>query len=94
MKESYSTASLAYSAQSALGRGLGRIANKIAAQTGIEKVLISGGVSLNSIIVSKLAIELEKSNLQFLTNEKISPGDGGISVGQVYLLALKKLGYY
>ena len=94
MKESYSTASLAYSAQSALGKGLGRIANKIAAQNGIEKVLISGGVSLNNIIVSKLAIELERFNLQFLTNEKISPGDGGISVGQVYLLALKRLGYY
>ncbi len=76
-----------------MGKALGHICNEVSEKTGIEKILISGGVSLNGIIINELVNNLDSKN-KFFTNEKVSPGDGGISTGQVYLLALKKLGFY
>jgi len=54
---------------------------------------LSGGVTFNSIIVDEIYKSINPKKEHFLTNEKISPGDGGISVGQVYLKALEEKGY-
>jgi hydrogenase maturation protein HypF len=87
-KKNYSASQISYATQKALGHGLGRIANEIKEETNISKVLISGGVSLNSIIINEIAKTTKIQNSKVFTNEKVSPGDGGISVGQLYLLAL------
>ena len=55
--------------------------------------MISGGVCLNDIIIDEIYKEMEKLNCNFFTNTKVSPGDGGVSIGQAYLLALNKLGF-
>jgi len=93
IQNNYTSAQLGFAVQESLGKAFGELCNDISEKTGIEKILISGGVSLNSIIINKLVNELNLQN-SFFTNEKVSPGDGGISVGQVYLLALKKLGFF
>jgi hydrogenase maturation protein HypF len=93
IQNSYSSAQIGYAVQESLGNALGLICNEISQKTGIQKILISGGVSLNSIIINELVKNLDSKNI-FFTNEKVSPGDGGISTGQVYLLALKKLGFF
>ncbi|NPD88020.1 MAG: carbamoyltransferase HypF [Asgard group archaeon] len=87
-KKNYSVSQISYATQQALGQSLGGIANEIKEETGISKVLVSGGVSLNSIIIDEIAKTINTRNNKIYTNEKVSPGDGGISVGQVYLLAL------
>ncbi|MHA1952809.1 MAG: carbamoyltransferase HypF [Candidatus Heimdallarchaeaceae archaeon] len=87
-KKNYSASQISYAAQQALGQSLGHIANEIKEETNISKVLVSGGVSLNGIIIDEIAKTINKKNSSIYTNEKVSPGDGGISVGQVYLLAL------
>jgi len=46
------------------------------------------------VIIDSITSVLEQERINVFTNEKISPGDGGVSVGQVYLLALKKNGFY
>jgi hydrogenase maturation protein HypF len=88
-KKDYSISKISYASQQALGRSLGSIANEIMEESNITKTLVSGGVGLNTIIVDEIAKSLNSKNKQIYTNEKVSPGDGGISVGQVYLLALK-----
>ena len=89
LKQKWKTNIIALAVQQELGRGFGRIINDINENTGIDKILISGGVSMNEIIVDSIIRELESMNVSVYTNEKISPGDGGISVGQVYLKALE-----
>ena len=93
IRSNYTSAQLGYAVQESLGSTLGELCNEISEKTGIRKILISGGVSLNSIIINKFVNKIDSRN-SFFTNEKVSPGDGGISAGQVYLLALKKLGFF
>ncbi|MHA1707772.1 MAG: Kae1-like domain-containing protein, partial [Candidatus Heimdallarchaeaceae archaeon] len=75
------------------GESLGEVVRRIQEEKGINKVLLSGGVTFNSIIVDEIYKSINPKKEHFLTNEKISPGDGGISVGQVYLKALEEKGY-
>ena len=89
LKNKYSSGQLGYITQVALGKGLANTVNDISENTGIKKVLVSGGVALNSIIINELNKQIESNSGTVFTNEKISPGDGGVSVGQVYLLGLK-----
>ncbi|MHA1407828.1 MAG: carbamoyltransferase HypF [Candidatus Heimdallarchaeaceae archaeon] len=87
------SSNIAYAAQKALGESLGEVVRRIQEEKGINKVLLSGGVTFNSIIVDEIYKSINPKKEHFLTNEKISPGDGGISVGQVYLKALEEKGY-
>ncbi len=84
---------LGLATQKALGESFGGIVNEIGSSTGIEKILISGGVSVNEVIVDSIVKETISMNKTVYTNEKVSPGDGGVSVGQLYLLALKQKGF-
>ncbi|MCG3225449.1 MAG: carbamoyltransferase HypF [Candidatus Heimdallarchaeota archaeon] len=93
LKKDHSISRISYAVQKALGQSIGNIANKIKEETDLSKVLVSGGVSLNGIIVDEIAKTIKTTNSKIFTNEKVSPGDGGISIGQVYLLALKNLGF-
>ncbi|MHA1347030.1 MAG: Kae1-like domain-containing protein, partial [Candidatus Heimdallarchaeaceae archaeon] len=81
---------LAYSTQKALGSVISNVVSSIADQRNVSKILVSGGVCLNSIITDEIVKTVEIDGRKVFTNEKISPGDGGISVGQVYLKALEK----
>ena len=92
LKANYKKDVLALAAQQALGQSIGEVASIISEKQGIDKILISGGVSVNEIIVNEIVQKLSNSNEQVFTNEKVSPGDGGISVGQTYLLALLEKG--
>ncbi|MCG3215092.1 MAG: carbamoyltransferase HypF [Candidatus Heimdallarchaeota archaeon] len=89
LKTLHSNRELGYATQVALGKGLANVVKEISEKNGIDKTLVSGGVALNRIIIDALIKELESDNITTMTNEKVSPGDGGISVGQVYLLSLK-----
>jgi hydrogenase maturation protein HypF len=81
---------LAYSTQKALGSVISEVVKSIAEQRNISKILVSGGVCLNSIIIDEIVKTVEIKGRKVFTNEKISPGDGGISIGQVYLEALNR----
>ncbi len=81
---------LGFAVQQAFGRSLAEITNELSNDKGIENILISGGVSLNSIIIDEIVKKLSLNQKKVFTNEKVSPGDGGISVGQIYMLALQQ----
>ena len=88
LSKNISKEKLAYSTQQALGKAISDVVSSIADQRNISKILVSGGVCLNGIIIDEIVKSVETEKRKLLTNENISPGDGGVSVGQLYLLAL------
>ncbi|WP_022664923.1 carbamoyltransferase HypF [Desulfospira joergensenii] len=60
-----------------------RAAGKTAEQTGLDRVVLSGGVFNNNIILTQMIRSLEEIGLRVYTQSKVPCGDGGISLGQV-----------
>lgn len=76
-------ADVAATAQDVLARGLARIAVKVAKEEGIPAVGLTGGAAVNFAISQAVKDEVEKAGLRFLVHEKVPPGDGGLSFGQL-----------
>ncbi|MCP3875261.1 MAG: carbamoyltransferase HypF [Desulfobacteraceae bacterium] len=60
---------------------------KVSKDTQIKKVVLSGGVFNNDIILNTMIRTLEENNLKVYTHKKVPTGDGGISFGQVVIAA-------
>ncbi len=86
-KNTFSTADLAFSAQSYIARGLAQLASEKAKQLGIGVVGFSGGVAYNEHITSTIRRAVEENGLGFVVHELVPPGDGGISFGQAVAAA-------
>jgi len=63
---------------------------------GINKIGFSGGVAFNEFITRRIAKNVREFNLEFLQHHSIPCGDGGLSIGQAIIAALKnkKIKYY
>jgi hydrogenase maturation protein HypF len=83
---------IAYAAQWYLGTSLAKIACDVAVKEGIEQVGFSGGVALNRVITKAVVERVNQEKLNPLIHNRVPPGDGGISIGQV-AVAGAKLGY-
>ncbi|NOX88094.1 MAG: carbamoyltransferase HypF [Calditrichaeota bacterium] len=51
-------------------------------KTGLRKVVLSGGVFQNEVLLSSLVVLLKQKNLKVFTHRQVPPNDGGISLGQ------------
>ena len=58
-------------------------ARKISLETGIDKIVLSGGVFNNNLILNGMIKMLETMNLKSFTHTQVPTGDGGICLGQV-----------
>ncbi len=58
-------------------------AKRIALATEIDKIVLSGGVFNNNMILTGMIKALEENNLKVFTHSKVPAGDGGICLGQV-----------
>jgi len=58
-------------------------AKKIARQTKIDKIVLSGGVFNNNLVLTGMIKALEENKLKVFTHSKVPAGDGGICLGQV-----------
>ena len=56
-------------------------------QTGLKKVVLSGGVFQNCLLTEMVASRLEKSGLAVLTHSLVPPNDGGLALGQATVAA-------
>lgn len=59
----------------------------IAKETGLNRVVLSGGVFQNSILLAGLIQTLTKKNFEVFTHKRIPPNDGGIALGQAMVAA-------
>jgi hydrogenase maturation protein HypF len=78
----HSKADIAASVQKALAQGLAKMAARIAEETELDTVGVSGGVAYNDSIVRTIREEIEENGLRFIANRKVPCGDGGLSLGQ------------
>ncbi len=56
---------------------------KIAEETGIRSIGVTGGVAYNEKIVNSIRSVVKKSGYRLLQNNKIPCGDAGVSTGQI-----------
>jgi hydrogenase maturation protein HypF len=66
-----------------LGKTFARTAIQIAKENNIGKIGLSGGVAYNYSFSKAIKVTILKSGLEFLEHNIISPGDAGISTGQL-----------
>ncbi len=86
-RKNFSTADLAFSAQSYVARSLAQLASAKAKNLGVDNVGFSGGVAYNEHITSAIGKIVEENGLKFMVHELVPPGDGGISFGQALAAA-------
>ncbi|MFX1323719.1 MAG: carbamoyltransferase HypF, partial [Promethearchaeota archaeon] len=56
---------------------------ELAKKTSIDKIGLTGGVAYNYSFSKTIKDKVTQSNLIFLNHNNISPGDAGISIGQL-----------
>ncbi|MCL2514211.1 MAG: Sua5/YciO/YrdC/YwlC family protein, partial [Oscillospiraceae bacterium] len=61
------------------------VCEKIAKKTGVYRVALSGGVFQNRILTENTFPALQKAGFAVYRNVSVPAGDGGISLGQVYI---------
>jgi hydrogenase maturation protein HypF len=60
---------------------------RVAAERGLETVVLSGGVFQNRLLLEAVADGLERRSLRVIVPERLPPNDGGISFGQAAVAA-------
>ena len=63
------------------------VARLLRARTGIGRVVLSGGVFLNGIIVAEVETLLAADGFQVYCHRVVPPGDGGLCLGQLAVAA-------
>jgi len=58
-------------------------------RTGIDSVVLSGGVMQNAFLLQRLWERLEKAGFAVFVPQKLPPNDGGICYGQAAIAAQK-----
>lgn len=67
-----------------------QIAEKLRMETGINKVVLSGGTFQNRFILSESEKRLLSVNFQVFTQQKFPSNDGGIALGQLMIAAKRR----
>jgi hydrogenase maturation protein HypF len=73
----------------ALARATAQACEQVAASTGTDLVVLSGGVFQNRLLVERIGELLRSAKLRMLVPLRLPPNDGGISYGQVAVAAAR-----
>lgn len=65
-------------------------ATEIRRNTGLNKVVLSGGSFQNSLLLQKAEIKLNSINFETYTQESIPSNDGGLALGQLAIAAKRR----
>jgi len=66
------------------------VASQIRKETGINKVVLSGGTFQNKYILSRIEKILEKERFEVFSQLKVPSNDGGIALGQLVIAAKRR----
>jgi hydrogenase maturation protein HypF len=61
------------------------IVRKAYLETGVRKVVLSGGVFQNQLLFETLTTELQREGFTLLTHSLVPSNDGGLSLGQAVI---------
>ncbi len=70
-----------------VGHATARACGRIAEAEGIDRVVLSGGVFQNRLLLERTTEALERTGLRVLTPRLLPPNDGGIAFGQAAVAA-------
>jgi len=90
VRDRYSIADLACSAETYVANALASIAIEAAQRRHVQCIGFSGGVAYNAHITAVIETAIRAGGLTMVLHKAVSPGDGGISLGQA-LGALRTL---
>ena len=65
------------------------LARAIRAETGLSRVVLSGGVFQNVTLLERAVARLQAGGFQVLTHRKVPPNDGGLALGQAVVAAFQ-----
>ena len=74
-----------------LAAASGAVCEQIRAATGLERVVLSGGVFQNRLLSEELCHILEQNNFQVFTQRLMPPNDGGLALGQAIIAGRSEL---
>ncbi len=63
---------------------------KISRETGIKKIVLSGGTFQNKYLFESLETKLRRNNFVTFSHEKIPCNDGGLALGQLVIAACRR----
>ncbi len=86
LKTNYSKEVLAYLFHHALATAIVEMADNICKEQDVNQVALSGGTFINRILLKEVVEGLRNKNREVYLNEKVPCGDGGIALGQMYLM--------
>ena len=75
--------------QRGLAEGVARAVSELCGILKLDTVVLSGGVFQNELLMEDLREFLEGTPLTLLTNHAVPPNDGGISLGQAAIAAVR-----
>jgi len=87
VKNSVSASEISSKFHATLIRLFSELCDDLRLETGLKKVVLSGGVFQNSLLLSGLIQALEENNFQVYTHTHVPTNDGGISLGQALVAA-------
>jgi len=82
-------AAIARSFHRSVAEGVFRSVLALGEAHGIDTVVLSGGVFQNALLLADLQALFAESEMQVWTNKAVPPNDGGISLGQAALAAVR-----
>ncbi|MDH7499409.1 MAG: carbamoyltransferase HypF, partial [candidate division NC10 bacterium] len=62
---------------------LAEMARRMAAETQLDRIVLSGGAFQNAYLLEGLTREVARAGLQPILPQRVPPNDGGIALGQV-----------
>lgn len=77
---------LAYLFHRAIIKSFVTMAEELAKEYNVTQAALSGGSFMNRILLSEMAEGLKEKGYDVYTNEKVPCGDGGIALGQIFLV--------
>ena len=86
----YSKEVLAYLFHLAISNAIVENVSYICKEYDVKQIALSGGTFINRILLREVMTGLREKGLEVYTNEKVPCGDGGIALGQMYLMTFEE----
>jgi hydrogenase maturation protein HypF len=76
---------------STLAEVISQVCSRLRERSGLEVVVLSGGVFLNTLLTTETSARLMKQGFRVYRHHRVPPGDGGLSLGQIAIAAAQDL---
>jgi hydrogenase maturation protein HypF len=69
------------------------VCEKVRGASGVNRVVLSGGVFQNRLLTERLCFLLEKKGFEVFTHRLVPPNDGGVALGQAVVAGFRSASF-